>query len=440
MWHEGHTRAFNLIRALRERFSFMNRNLTVMTVRQVVGMFFRRMVLTYASLFIIALGGSGSQIGLVNSVRPLAGLLMFPIAGYLTDRTSRVRLMVIADILNAITMFCYILAPSWEWIALGSLLQGFMVFSFPPSSAILADSIEPQNRGIGVATMATLANTFAMFSPYIAATILVIYGDELGMRILYGLLGVQFIFSAILVHLKLEETSVIDANEPMPNVLPILKETYGGIPDLLRNTPKSVVALGVVVLMGFISNGISSPFWVVYATEIIGLTKIEWGVILLYESILKVILTMPAGMIADRFGRTKTLLAATVVSLISLPSLIFATGYSTVLLIRLGTAIAGALFMPASTALMADYVPRNIRGRVMAAMGRGSVMIGATGGGTGGPGMGYLFVLPVMASSIIGGVLYNMNPAFPWYAVGVATIIQVLSVVLFIRDPESAQN
>jgi len=429
-----------MIRELKNRFSFMKGNLTILTIRQVVGMFFRRMVLSYASLFVLAVGGNSSQIGIINSLRPLAGLLMFPIAGYLTDRRSRVKIIVIADILNLITMLFFVLAPSWEWIAVGSLLQGFMVVSFPPTSAILADSLEPRNRGIGIATMGTIANAVSMFSPYIAATVLLMYGDNVGMRVLYSLLGLQFVFSATLAHRKLFDTHKIDSSEPMPSVLVILKNTYGGIPDLLRNTSKSVVALGVVVLMGFVSNGISSPFWVVYATEIIGLTKIEWGVILLYESILKVVLTIPSGMVADKLGRTKSLTAAMVVSLVSLPALIFANGYFSVLLIRLGAATAGALFLPASTALMADYVPRQLRGNVMAAFGRGSVMIGATGGGTGGPGMGYLFVLPVMASSIVGGYLYNMNPVYPWYAVAVATVVQLICVILFIRDPEKAQS
>ncbi len=428
------------MREFKDRFAFMKGNLTILTIRQVVGMFFRRMVLTYSSLFVLAVGGSSSQIGVINSLRPLAGLLMFPIAGYLTDRTSRVKIIVLADILSGVSMLLYVLAPSWEWIAFGALVQGFMVFSFPPTSAILADSMKPENRGLGIATMGTIANAVSMFSPYIAATMLLMFGDNIGMRLLYGMLGLQSLFAAVLAYKKLEDTNIVDSSEPMPNILVILKNTYGGVPDLLRDTPRSVVALGVVVLMGFISNGISSPFWVVYVTEKIGLTKIEWGVILLYESILKVVLTIPSGMVADKIGRTKTLTAAMAVSLVSLPALIFADSYNSVLLIRLGAAMAGALFLPASTALMADYVPRHLRGKVMAAFGRGSVMIGAAGGGTGGPGMGYLFVLPVMASSIIGGVLYNMNPVYPWYAVGIATVVQLLCVLLFIRDPEKAQN
>jgi MFS family permease len=187
--------------------------------------------------------------------------------------------------------------------------------------------------------------------------------------------------------------------------------------------------------MGFVANSIASPFWVVYVIEIIQLSSVDWGFILLLESILKTLLTIPAGVLVDKYGRTKVLFVALVFSLFSLPSLIFAKSFYHVLLIRLATAVAGAFFMPASTALMADYVPSELRGRVMAAIGRGSMMVGAAGGGTGGPGMGYLFTLPVMGGSILGGILYALNPVFPWYVLLATCIVQVSSLVLFIRDP-----
>lgn len=424
---------------IRRRFSFMKGNLSVLTVRQVIGMFFRKMVLSYASLFIIALGGSSSQIGLINSVRPLAGLLVFPIAGYLTDRISRVRIITIADILSGLTMLIYVLAPSWQWVVVGALVQGFMVFSFPPVSAIMADSMDPRNRGIGVAMMNTIANLTSLASPVIAATILVMYGDGFGMRILYGFLGLQAIVSAILVHFRLKETTVPEQADEMPSLIHILKETYSGVPELLKNMPTTVKAVAMVVLLAFVSNGIASPFWVVYAKQIIGLSTVEWGQILMYESTLRLFLTMPAGILADRIGRTKTLSISLVFSLISLPALVFADNFTTVLLIRLGAAVAGAMFVPASSALISDYTPREMRGKVMAAVGRGTAMIGATGGGTGGPGLGYLFVIPVMASSLVGGYLYGLNPVYPWYAVGVGVVAQLLCLIFFIRDPEKAE-
>jgi MFS family permease len=332
-------------------------------------------------------------------------------------------------------MLFYVFAPSWEWIALGALIQGFMVFQFPPMSAILADSLDVSNRGKGIATMNTLAIAVSMVSPYIAGVILEIYSPNLGMRILYLLLLIASVVNATLILKYMKETSPNVGSEPLPSISVILKESYSGIPSLLAELPQPVKALGLVLAMGFVANSIASPFWVVYVVEIIQLSSVDWGFILLLESILKTLLTIPAGVLVDRYGRTKVLFVAILFSLFSLPSLIFAKSFYHVLLIRLATAVAGAFFMPASTALMADYVPRELRGRVMAAIGRGSVMVGAAGGGTGGPGMGYLFTLPVMGGSILGGILYALNPVFPWYILLVTCIVQVLSLVLFIRDP-----
>ena len=429
-----------MMKALRERFEFMNKNLRILTIRQSLGMFFRRMVMPYSSLFILAVGGDSSQVGVVNGLRPLAGLIMFPISGYLTDRKGRVKLIALAGYISALMMMLYIFAPSWEWIALGALLQGFMVLQFPPTSAILADSIDPRSRGTGIATMGAFANIVSMFSPYIAAFVLEIYGDNIGMRILYALLVLSQVVNATLVLRYLEETATVKKTDAKLNALAILKESYAGIPELLRTLPRSVKALAFLIGLGFIANAIAAPFWIVYITDVIGISIIDWGLILLLESIFKIILTIPCGMIADRYSRTRTLFTAIFFSLISLPTLILARGFVDVLLIRLGVALAGALFMPSSTALMADYIPRELRGRVMAAIGRGSVMVGATGGGTGGPGMGYIFTIPVMVASILGGILYSMNPAYPWICVLGATVLQLASLVLFIRDPEKAEE
>jgi hypothetical protein len=75
----------------------------------------------------------------------------------------------------------------------------------------------------------------------------------------------------------------------------------------------------------------------------------------------------------------------------------------------------------------------------MAAIGRGSVMVGAAGGGTGGPGMGYLFTIPVILSSLAGGALYALNPDYPWIVVAVTCFIQILAVIFFIKEPKNIE-
>ena len=428
-----------MMKQLLERLESLSANLRILTIRQALSRFFRRMVTPYSSLYILALGGDVARVGFVNSLLPLAGLIIFPISGHLTDSRGRVKLIALAGYLSALTMMIYLFAPSWEWIALGALLQGFMVFEYPPTSAIMADSIDPSIRGTVVATMNTMASALSLFSPYIAGVILETHGDVNGMRILYGLLALSQLVNATLAVRCLKETATVQRSQARLDLIPILRGSYGGLPELLRAMPRSVKALGVLLGLGFIANGIASPFWVVYVTDVIGLSKIDWGLILFIESILKLVLWVPCGAIADRYGRTRAIFAAVLISLFSLPSLTLARSLGQVLLIRLGVTLAGALFMPSATALMADHVPRDKRGRVMAAIGRGSVVIGATGAGSGGPNMGYLFIVPLMASSILGGVLYSLNPTYPWICVLVTTLIQLSCIIFFIRDAEKAE-
>jgi len=417
----------------------MHGNFVILSFRMIVGQICRNMVFPYASLLILAVGGSNAQVGVVNSLMPLAGLLVFPVAGYLTDRRGRVRLMALAGYLSAFTMLIFVFAPSWEWIAVASLLQGFSVLEFPPSSAILAESLEPRYRGVGFATMSTLGTLFAVASPYIAGVITESLGNELGVRTLYAIYMFSFIINTLILRYLTGAEPEGDPGE-LPSVTAILREVYGGIPELLRGMPREVKALSVVTGLAFISNALTAPFWVVYATEVVGVSNVDWGLILFIESLIKIGLTIPAGMLADRYGRTRTLFAAVLVSLMSLPSIVLATGFTQVLLVRMGAALAVALYMPSSTALMADLVPRRMRGRVMSAVGRGSVMVGSTGGGTGGPGMGYFFTFFVMAGSVLGGVLYSVNPSYPWLGVLAACVVQLLIVALFIRDPETREH
>ncbi|MFP3897004.1 MAG: hypothetical protein ACLFV5_09270, partial [Anaerolineales bacterium] len=63
-----------MLKSLRKTFAFMQGNILVMTVTGAMGMFARSMAFPYASLYILALGGEPAQIGVVNSLRPLAGL------------------------------------------------------------------------------------------------------------------------------------------------------------------------------------------------------------------------------------------------------------------------------------------------------------------------------------------------------------------------------
>ena len=427
-------------RSLSDTFGILRGNILVLTITRALGMIVRGMVFPYVSLYILSLGGEPTQIGWINALSPLAGLIMFPIAGHLADRAGRVKLIALAGYLSAALTMIYVLAPNWQAIALAQLLQGFMVFQFPPTSAIIADSIAPENRGRGLALMNTISSAIAIIAPYLAGSLLDAQSVDTGMRVLYGVMVAYNLLSAT-IHLRfLKETSRPAAHPAgSSNLFSLFKSAYGDIPSTLRELPRSLKALAAVIVLGFVSNGIAGSFWVVFAQDYIGLTSSQWGLILLVETSLRCLMYTFAGMAIDRWGRSKCILASLVLSLLAIPAFVFAVGFGQVLLIRAAIAIATAFFVTACSALMADTVSRDMRGRVMAAIGRGTVMLGAASGGTGGPGLGFVITIPLMIASLAGGYLYTANAAYPWFFCTAATAAAVGLAALFIRDPHTAQ-
>ena len=411
-------------------------NIAVFSLTDLTGNFCRSMVFPYASLYILALGGDATQVGIVNAVAPLAGLLVFPIGGYLADHASRVRLIVLSMVLGGVIGLVFVFAPSWEAIAAAGLLMGFMAIQFPAYSALIADSLEPRERGKGIALMNTITSSLAIFGPYVAGVAIAAYGADHGMRILYAAMaGANFLGAAIQVRLLKEPARATREGVHLSDLPTILRQSYAGIPAMLRRFPVSLRALAGVIVLSFAANAVAGPFWVVYALEQIRLSPVEWGLILLVESAVKLFTFMPAGVLVDRWGRTASLVAALCLSLVALPLFVLATSFVAVLLIRIVAAVAFTIAIPASTALMADLVPRETRGRVMAAIGQGGIMLGSTGGGTGGPAVGYVITVPLIVCSLLGGYLYTLNPAYPWLFVLVTTVLSIVLAALFVRDP-----
>ena len=296
------------------------------------------------------------------------------------------------------------------------------------------------NRGKGVALMNTIAGTLALVAPYIAGSILEAHGDETGMRILYGMMTFIYLINAAINHRFLREASEgLKEGLDLASLPKTIREAYACIPDLLRTLPTPVKAVALICTLGFVANAIASPYWVVYATDTIGITAKDWGLILLIEMGLRTLVSIPAGVAVDRYGRTKFIRASLLLSGLAMPLYLGAAGFLQVLLIRAAIGLAQAFFLPASAALMANALPRDVRGRAMAALGQGSVLLCPSSGGTGGPGLGLLVVPPVMLGSLLGGYLYERGPALAWTASLIALGTALLIAIFILRDAEEAE-
>ena len=227
-------------------FSFMRGNVLVLSVSGALGMFARSMVFPYVPLYIMSLGGQPEEIGIVYALGPLGGLLVFPVAGYLADHVGRAKLIAFARFATGGIVIINVFAESWEWIAFARLLQGFIVFHFPAMSAIIADSLSPEHRGRGMATMNTVSGSVAIFAPYVAGLLLDHYGIDLGMRILYSAMAIAYLASGTIERMFIRETRDLENEHiSLANASGILKDAYSGVLGLLRRFSVPMRALSV---------------------------------------------------------------------------------------------------------------------------------------------------------------------------------------------------
>lgn len=430
----------HLLQRTRDTFQFMRGNMLVLSITNLLGNFSRAMVFPYTSLYILALGGQAEQIGFITALSPLIGLVLFPIAGYIADNAGRVRIIALSYYLSGIFLLLFVFAPNWQWIAVAMFLRGSMALQFPARSAIVADSLSPEERGTGVATMNTIAGTLSIVAPFVAGKVVDTYGPNWGVRVLYAAMLVLYVGSGVVTQRYLKETATnADRSIDLVALRQALFAAYSGLAELMRSVPPVVLALTSVIILCFMTNGIVSAFWVVYAVEEVGLSPVDWGLILLLETLVRNLLFIPGGFLVDRLGRAVALGMALILALIAMPLFVLVSGFIGVLLVRLLVILAQVLLIPASIALMADSIPRQIRGRVMAATGQGGVMLGNAGGGTGGPGTGYLITIPLMLSSVAGGFLYGANPAYPWYVAGGMMVVALGVTVFWVRDAVRAE-
>ncbi len=172
--------------------------------------------------------------------------------------------------------------------------------------------------------------------------------------------------------------------------------------------------------------------------DVIGLSVTQWGLLGLAAAVMSSALGIPAGLVVDRVSNRKILIAGLAATVIPVWFFIYARTFWEVLALTLVISAANAFLLPACQTMVAESVPREMRGRIMSAIGRGVIMVTGpgVGGGGGGPGMGFVLTVPIIVGSLVGGYIYSVSPTFSWLLLtGALAICTVISIVL-LRDPQ----
>jgi len=414
---------------------FLRGNVLVLTLCSTIWRVSVGIVWPFLSLYVLALGGRYGTIGLVMAVGNFAGMLLYPLGGYIADRHGRIKIMAYMTYIYAVTFLLFILAPDWRWIAIGMFLQSLVTFYIPAMQALMADSLPPERRGVGFATMMAIPSAAGIASPMIGGWLIETYGMERAMRWLYASGFAAGLIVATLRLRFLRETVEGERSElSLRRVPDIILSAYRSIPEVLREAPRGLLTLSLLVSGCVFFTSIASPFWVVKAYEEMGITADRWGLLMFLAGLVNVASSIPAGSLIDRLSRRWVAGLSLLLSAPPILLFLWARSFLHLLLVTLPLSLLGVFINPAIQALFADLTPRRMRGRVMASIGGGGfrLMGGAWGSGV-------LTTLTATLGSLCGGYLYELNSALPWYLLSASSALLGGLLIILLQEPERVE-
>ena len=376
------------------------------------------MVLNILPLFLAnVLGVRTSVIGVIEGVAEATASILKLFSGWLSDRLhQRKRLAVIGYGLSALSKPFFLVAASWEAVAAVRWVdRAGKGIRTAPRDALVADSIDPHQRGLAFGFHRAADTAGALAGVLIA--LLVVWLAQAGSTDL-----TERTFRVVVL------VSLI------PALLAVVALAFGArdvpVKDQ-RAAPKFAFrALGrpfmvFMVIVGIFTLGNSSDAFLVLRAQDLGVNVIGVLAMLATFNLIYTLISTPAGSLSDRIGRRKLIVGGWLVyALIYLGFGLAQTGWQVWILYALYGGYYGLAYGTAN-ALVADLVPAELRGT---AYGSYNAIIG-------------LLAFP---ASVIAGVLWQgmgawsgFGPAAPFLFGG--TLALVAAVLMAFWMPRIQQ-
>ena len=395
-------------------------NLGVIVSSNMVNGFGTSIISTFViSLYFKGIGGDLIWLGLMSSLSSLIQFCILLLGGRLADRYGRRRIIVIAAFYAILFPALYYLIRDWRIFFLTSVLGAFGAVSSPALHAIVADSVPPEERTTAISMLQVFPAVPTIFSPFVGGWFITRYGLPSGFKLACAFVVGTTLVSALIMLLFLKETIRTENAQKFTGSRRSLASIRSALsPQSLHSLIALLSAYGLIAF----ANALVSSYYVFYATKVIGIDALSYGIILSLQILFIVLLKIPGGRASDKYGKKKIM----IISILTCTPFVVAFTFSRFFLEAAVTmillAIAGMYYAPAHEALQADLAPREIRGRITSFWD----ITGVVGGAIGAP---------------LGGFFYQtISPATPFYLFAIVEVAAALLILVGVKEPQIAEN
>jgi MFS family permease len=320
--------------------------------------------------------------------------------GWIGDRYGRRRALLCFVVLAIIGYGLYWWAPAWPFVFAGLVfVMAWSSMASPTLFAVVGDALPKERRALGFTVQSILRRIPIAIAPTLGGLAIAAY----------GVLGGVHLGLALTIALAAVTVSVVRRVD-----IPVMRdEVPMNIMAVWRSLPRPLRWLLTSDILIRTCEGLVDVFLILYAINVVGISAPAYGVLIGVQATTAIISYLPVARLADRIGR-KPFVIATFVAFAAFPvAVVLARDFTTLI----GAFIVGGLREvgePARKAMIVDLVRPSLRARSI-----GLYYLGRS--------------LTVAPAAFIGGLLWNVTPALPFWMAGV---IGVLGVVVFAATVE----
>ena len=222
----------------------------------------------YISIYMVALGLSDKQIGLIVSISWSFQIVLALLSGVVTDKLGRRRTTLIFDILawSVPAVISAIAQNFWYFLAAGIINSVWQITRNSWTCLLVEDA--DQSQLVDIYTWIYIANQLVGFAAPLAGLLIGAFTLIPTVRGLYFFAAFMFTLKAVVTYLMTEETGQgkVRLHETRhQSLLSVLREYRGVLQDLLR-APQTLYTAGIMLIIS-ISNVITGNFWGIIVTE-----------------------------------------------------------------------------------------------------------------------------------------------------------------------------
>ena len=260
---------------------------------------FTRHVNPYNSIYILALGASGTELGMLTSIGLALTSLSAFLSGWLSDRVDQKRVFLAGAALGILAPVIYMVSGDWRMLVPAFVLAGASEGIMQPAwDALYANNVDDKQRG----TTYGFLNIFVMFPVLFAGIIGGTIAKRSGGLTATGIRPLYMVQVALFASVWVIVFRYLSAGKPLQPRGSLNLRTM--LDDYRTVLKKPGVSMWTAMKgIGSLSIGLSDPFWMVYAAEVHGASAVIIGYMVTLRVLTQVLLSMFSGKLTDRVGR-----------------------------------------------------------------------------------------------------------------------------------------